>query len=81
MLFVPFEELQPRIGMALSTKVLEGVGCRDTPELRTDAVARTARQALQKSATKRVADAGRVDNFVRRNGRNLGVGRVRPTHR
>src|SRR6185503_8485498 len=67
MLFVAFEKLGPGVGMALPTQMLERISGRDAPDLRTDPVAGTARQALQQAAAKGIADAGGVDNLVRRN--------------
>ena len=65
MLFEPFEKLRPRIGVALSTEVLERIGGGNAANLRADAIARAAGQALQETASKRVTNPRGIDNLVR----------------
>src|SRR5689334_24512651 len=81
MLLVALLELVPGVGVALAADVLERVGSRDAADARTDVVREAERHALDEAGAIRVADAGRVDEPMRRHRRDVGAPAVRSRHR
>src|SRR3954470_23488601 len=71
MLLEALQKLRPCIGMTLSTEMLQRVCGGDAANLGTDTVARAARQALQESAAKRIANTSGIDKSMRRDRRHV----------
>src|SRR5215831_10119620 len=72
MLFVALQKLRPGVRVALPAEMLERVGRRDATNLSADAIAPSASQPLQESATKRVANARGIHDPMRRDCRHMG---------
>src|SRR5581483_7026183 len=70
-LLVPRSNLVPRIRVTLPAQMLERVGGRDAADSGGDLVRLSEREAFHQPAAKRVTDAGRIDDAVRRDGRDV----------
>src|ERR1043165_6289597 len=76
MAFVPFEELRPRIGVALAAEVFERIRRGNAAYLGADTVTPAASQSFEKTAAKRVPDARRIHDAMWWHRRH--VGRLMP---
>src|SRR5215203_491872 len=64
-------ELVPRVGVTLAAEVLQCVGRRDAAKPRAHAVWEAEGQALHEAAAEGVADARRIDDAPRLDGRHF----------
>src|SRR5688572_2817162 len=72
-LLISLLELVERIRVTRAAEVLQRVGGGDAPELRAHAEGRPLGEPLHEAAAERVADAGRVDDAMRRHGLDVGA--------
>src|SRR5437762_1683582 len=71
MFLVARHEFSERVRVAQPSEMFESVRCSNAANLRRDGSRQSKRQTLDQPASKRIANAGRIDDTARRDGGHM----------